>query len=153
MTREEQDKLRRALYNAKFTTDAEDENPFVGVYFDDLLAIIEEYVERPIYHEGLFAKMQEAGYLWDAEKKELRKIQPHYDIANFQPFDKVLTRDTENGSWNVNLFSYYIDDKDARVIARFRCINSLWHQCIPFNNDTKHLLGTTDMPSEEYINW
>ena len=43
-----QDKLRRALYNAKFTTDAEDENPFVGVYFNDLLDIIKDYVEQPL---------------------------------------------------------------------------------------------------------
>lgn len=78
---------------------------------------------------------------------------PHYDISNFKPFDKVLTRDTEGGNWNVNLFSYYIDDEDARVVARFRCMNSLWKQCIPFNDDTKHLLGTTDMPDEMYINW
>jgi len=151
----------------------------------------------------LFAKMKEAGYEWDDEKKELKKIinpnfkvgdeiktgntidtvaevdyatrryycesgrtiwfknqdlwhlvpKLHYDISNFKPFDKVLTRDTEYGNWNVNLFSYYIDDKDARVIARFRCMNSLWSQCIPYNDDTKHLLGTTDMCDEQYINW
>ena len=85
--------------------------------------------------------------------KELELPKPHYDIANFQPFDKVLTRDTESGHWNVNLFSYYIDDKDARVVMRFRCMNSLWGQCIPFNDDTKHLLGTTDQCDEQYINW
>ena len=101
----------------------------------------------------LFAKIKEAGYQWDVDKKELRKIQPHYDIANFQPFDKVLTRDTEYGNWNVNLFSYYIGDIDARIVARFRCINSIWIQCIPFNEETKHLLGTTDMCDEQYINW
>jgi hypothetical protein len=43
MTQEQQDKLRRALYNAKFTTDAYDENPFVGIYFQDLLGIIADY--------------------------------------------------------------------------------------------------------------
>lgn len=48
MTKEQQDRLRRALYNAKFTTDAEDENPFVGVYFNDLLTIIKDYVEQPV---------------------------------------------------------------------------------------------------------
>lgn len=84
--------------------------------------------------------------------KELELPKPHYNISNFKAFDKVLTRDTERGNWNVNLFSYYIDDKDERVIARFRCINSLWKQCIPFEGN-EHLLGTTDMCDEEYINW
>ena len=91
------------------------------------------------------------------EEQELWNLVPnsksHYDIANFQPFDKVLVRDTKYGKWNVNLFSYYIDDIDARIVARFRCINSTWIQCIPFNKYTKHLLGTTDPCGEEYINW
>lgn len=100
----------------------------------------------------LFQKMKEAGYEWDADKKELLKIK-HYAIANFQPFDKVLVRDTKYGNWNVNLFSYYIDDIDARIVARFHCINSTWIQCIPYNDKTKHLLGTTDMCPDEYINW
>ena len=100
----------------------------------------------------LFSKMREVGYKWDEEKKELRKIQPHYDIANFKPFDKVLVRDTKYGNWNVNLFSSYIGDIDARIVARFRCINSTWIQCIPYEGN-EHLLGTTNMCPEEFINW
>ena len=46
MAREEQDKLRKALYNGKFTTDAEDENPFVGIYFNDLLDIIHDFGQQ-----------------------------------------------------------------------------------------------------------
>ena len=46
MTQEQQDKLRRALYNAKFTTDAYDENPFVGIYFNDLLDIIHDFGQQ-----------------------------------------------------------------------------------------------------------
>ena len=28
-----------------------------------------------------------------------------------------------------------------------------WHQCIPYNDETKHLVGTKDMPDEKYIWW
>ena len=91
-----------------------------------------------------FKKMKEAGYQWNVDKKELRKIQPHYDIANFQPFDKVLVRDGDMEYWNTDLFSSYHDE--------FHCFRGSWEQCIPFDGN-KHLLGTTDMPSEEYINW
>ena len=95
--------------------------------------------------ELLFRKMKEAGYEWNADKKELRKIQPHYDIANFKPFDKVLVRDSNSLKWTADLFSY-IDDG-------FVCTGGIpCRQCIPFEGN-KHLLGTTDMPSEEYINW
>ena len=98
----------------------------------------------------LFAKMREAGYKWDADKKELRKIQPHYDIANFKPFDKVLVRDDDNECWMPSLFGWF---DSGLQDGNFVCETSDWYQCIPFNDDTKHLLGTTDMCDEMYINW
>lgn len=63
MTKEQQEKLRRALYNAKFTTDADDENPFVGIYFQDLLGIIANYGNSP--H-------------WISVEDELPKVQGKY---------------------------------------------------------------------------
>ena len=81
--------------------------------------------------------------------KELELLKPHYDIANFKPFDKVLGRNCcRSGVWRVDLFSHI--HKNWKL---FVGIGHTWEQCIPFNDDTKHLLGTTDMPSEEYINW
>jgi len=97
----------------------------------------------------LFSKMREAGYTWDAGKKELKKIQPHYDISNFQPFDKVLVKYYNDENWKCGLFSHL----STNSVAKFVCVGSTYVQCIPFNDDTKHLLGTTGMPSEEYINW
>ena len=99
----------------------------------------------------LFSKMREVGYEWDADKKELRKIQPHYDLVNFQPFDKVLGRDNNGGHWEADFFSRIRARTDSSI--EFKCVKYSWRQCIPFNEYTKHLLGTTDMPSEEYINW
>ena len=93
----------------------------------------------------LFAKMKEAGYEWDADKKELKKIQPHYDISNFKPFDKVLVRNGNDYSWNCGLFSY-LGNK------YFACCGSMYRQCIPYEGN-EALLGTTDMCDECYINW
>ena len=74
---------------------------------------------------------------------------PHYDISNFKPFDKVLVRDDDDEPWRIAFYGYY--NKEAHY-SHF--VGSCWaKQCIPYNDDTKHLLGTTDMPSEEYINW
>lgn len=94
----------------------------------------------------LFTKMKEAGYEWDAEKKELKKIQ-HYDIARFYAGMPVLVRDSDNSEWKYVAFSHYREE------GTFCACGSYWYQCIPFNEETKHLLGTTDMPSEEFINW
>ena len=54
MTQKQQDNLRKALYTAEFTTDAEGENPFVRGYFYDLLDILHDY-EAKMYHEGWLA--------------------------------------------------------------------------------------------------
>lgn len=100
------------------------------------------YETRSYYCESGRTISFENQDLWELDTK------PHYDISQFKPFQKVLTRDTENGTWMANLFS----NEDARTKARFRCVNSIWIQCIPFEGN-EHLLGTSDMPSEEYINW
>lgn len=96
--------------------------------------------------DQFFKKMKEAGYQWDADKKELHKIQPHYDIKNFKPFDKVLIRVGNNSKWTCDFFSYYHN-------GCFHCVGTDdWSQCIPFEgNET--LLGTTDMCNERFINW
>ena len=47
----------------------------------------------------LFKKMKEAGYQWDSDNKELHKIQPHYDIKNFKPFDHCRFKPTETRDW------------------------------------------------------
>lgn len=94
----------------------------------------------------LFKKMKEAGYEWDAEKKELHKIQPHYDISNFHAGMPVLVRDN-NKEWRFVPFSHITNGS-----WKFNAVGTIWEQCIPFEGN-EHLLGTTDMPSREYINW
>lgn len=102
----------------------------------------------------LFSKMKKAGYEWDEKKKELRKIQPHYDIANFQPFDKVLVRCSNDEEWMIEFYCKYdtLVHTSPHRDYPFMGIGDSYSQCIPFEGN-EHLLGTTDMPSEEYINW
>jgi len=78
--------------------------------------------------------------------KELELPKPHYDISNFNPFDRVLVRQDDSCTWGASFF--------GRYAGMFMCCNNAcFIQCIPFNDDTKHLLGTTDMCDEMYINW
>ena len=82
--------------------------------------------------------------------KELElPVKPHYDITNFHAGMPVLVRWYNTGRWRYSLYSFYEEDS----INPFDTVKGSFTQCIPFNEDTKHLLGTTDMPSEEYINW
>ena len=79
--------------------------------------------------------------------KELELPKPHYDISNFKPFDKVLVRDRDESKWGNTYFGFY--DEEQKV---FVCDCYEWEQCIPFEGN-EHLLGTTDMCDEQYINW
>ena len=96
----------------------------------------------------LFQKIKEAGYQWDDEKKELKKIPKHYDISNFSAGMPVLVRDSNNDEWSYLLFSHYSKKSPDHFFAG----GYYWFECIPFEgNET--LLGTTDMCDERFINW
>lgn len=59
-----------------------------------------------------------------------------------EPFSKVLIRDYETDKWKIDLFSNYTRNKCNLIVAK--CMYATWNECIPYNDDTKHLLGTTN---------
>ena len=72
-----------------------------------------------------------------------------FDVETFHPFDKVLARDYLNDNWTADFFEK-IEENDIHY--NVTCVTCKWVQCIPYNEDTKHLLGTTnDCP--EYYKW
>ena len=76
---------------------------------------------------------------WDESEVE------RFDPKTLQPFDKVLVRNSSFDFWGVEIFGY-IDDCN-----RSFCTN-VWQQCIPYNDDTKCFLGTSD-DCPEYYRW
>lgn len=63
----------------------------------------------------------------------------------FQPFDKVLVRDSEQDYWKPNLFGFKEDDGAFPYIT----VSCCYAQCIPYNEKTKHLLRTTEPYKED----
>jgi hypothetical protein len=59
--------------------------------------------------------------------------------CEFKPFDKVLVRDLEFRVWYADIFSHINKDDGS-----YMCIGSSWDECIPYNEQTDHLLGTTE---------
>ena len=72
-----------------------------------------------------------------------------FDPKTLKPFDKVLVRD-EDGVWDCDFFSY-IRNRD--IHHPYVTIASCCDLCIPYNDDTKHLVGTTDEAPEYYRHW
>ena len=79
---------------------------------------------------------------WDKPKKE--KFNP----KTLQPFDKVLVRD-DDCYWTADLFSHI----DYGINGGMCCSCFRWRQCIPYNEETKHLVGTKEDCPEFYKWW
>lgn len=76
---------------------------------------------------------------WDKSKVE------KFDVNTLQPFDKVLIRNYKGCVWDPSFFGYKTNED-------LICIAALNVQCIPYNEETKHLIGTKeDCP--EYYKW
>lgn len=68
-----------------------------------------------------------------------------FDVNTLQPFDKVLVRDYLNECWNVDIFGFTLNNY-------IRCTTT-WRYCIPYNEETKHLVGTKEDCPEFYKWW
>ena len=70
-----------------------------------------------------------------------------FDPYTLKPFDKVLVRDDYDDVWCCRHFSHirnqYKEYKYATTSSFYKC-------CIPYNDETKHLLNTTDEAPEYY---
>ena len=85
----------------------------------------------------------------DAIIAHLMKKKERFDPNTLQPFDKVLVRDFLSDNWMADFFEK-IDE--SNVNYNVACVTSHWIQCIPYNDETKHILGTTE-DSPEYYKW
>ena len=72
-----------------------------------------------------------------------------FNPKTLKPFDKVIVKGLAHYNWSCDLFSYI----DESTNFPYKCMTSSYHFCIPYNDDTKHLLGTTDEAPEYYRYW
>lgn len=89
--------------------------------------------------QQLFDALAKKGKCWNAEKKQIVALKPKVEL---KPFDKVLVRDGKNEIWepafffrnlsHLNVYNYQTVGGESRVY------------CIPFNEETAKLIGTTD---------
>ena len=72
-----------------------------------------------------------------------------FDPKTLQPYQKVLTRDYSDYVWKCDFFSHINEDG----FCLYRCVVNSYTYCIPYNDETKHLVGTTDEAPEYYRYW
>ena len=72
-----------------------------------------------------------------------------FDPKTLKPFDKVLVRDSRNATWFCKSFSHIGLSK----FYKYATNSGLYGYCIPYNDDTKHLVGTVEEAPEFYRYW
>ena len=100
-----------------------------GIYKRELRLATEEEKEQ------LFSALAKKNKAWDAEKKQIVDLKLKWTP---KPFDKVVVRCGKADKWSIDFFSY-------KVHNGYICTGDAWFgYCLPYNEETAHLLGTTD---------
>ena len=94
----------------------------------------EHFSEKPFIHK------------WAGDVMSIEiTTEPKFDPTTLQPFDKVLARDSGDEEWRCDLFSHITKNSNYMFNNyMFHCVHSYYAYCIPYNDDTKHLLRTSD---------
>lgn len=106
-----------------------------GLLFNDNCVSAEGYrFATDSEKQQLFEALAKENKAWDAEKKVIVDLKPKWTP---KPFDRVITR-TPDTPWTANFFSH-IDSDGVK-----NCIDDKYLMCLPYNEETAKLIGTTD---------
>lgn len=87
--------------------------------------------------QQLFDALAKEGKTWDSEKKEIVDLKPNWTPKTF---DRVITRDFDDGVWSANIFSHMNSQGEYVSIG---CVEG-YAYCLPYNEETAKLIGTTN---------
>ena len=105
------------------------------IFKDD---IVEIRLATDSEKKQLFEALAKKGKAWDSEKKAIVDFKPKWITP--KPFDRVITRNAYDDIWTANIFSHMNSCGEYVTIGCAGC----YHYCLPYNDETAHLLGTTD---------
>ena len=73
-----------------------------------------------------------------------------FNPKTLKPFDKVIARSTLNSKWRCTFFSHLTDEGST---LKYITSDYSYPFCIPYNDETKHLAGTTKEAPDYYRYW
>lgn len=123
-----------------------------------LVSIINETISvelwTKIYHffsDGRYELNGELVLFPSRDQRDWSKFVPlskRFNPKEFKPFDKVLAKNRFLSKWTCTFFSYMDNNMSFPVY----CSCGYFKVCIPYNEETKHLVGTKD-DCPEYYKW
>lgn len=110
-------------------------NDMFGLLFNEHVVSSEGYrFATDEDKQRLFEALEKENKAWDNKKKEVVDLKPKWTP---KPFDRVITR-TPYTPWTANFFSH-IDSDGVK-----NCIDDKYLMCLPYNEETAKLIGTTN---------
>lgn len=90
--------------------------------------------------QQLFDALAKEGKVWDANKKQIVDLKPKW--ITLKPFDKVLVRDGNDEIWEP---AFFFRNRPELNVYKYQTVGGkLRVYCIPFNEETSKLIGTTN---------
>ena len=86
---------------------------------------------------------------WDSFQPKKTKFDP----KTLQPYMKVLVRDSYKSQWKCEFYSHERENEKSSFKYTVTCSSLAYVYCIPYNDDTKHLVGTAEEAPEYYRYW
>ena len=114
----------------------------IGQYLDDprvqeiAKRLCDKYAQK-LYNPSVISNSSNTG-----------KSEQKFDPKTLKAFDRVLVSDVDGDIWHCNIFEYI-----RECAYPYSCVYSAWERCIPYNDETKHLVGTTEEAPEYYRYW
>ena len=106
--------------------------------------------------QQLFSALEKEGKAWDSNKKSIVDLKPKVE---FKPMDLCLMKyigQYNNRGWELCQYAYTEHRVSSSGEQRdfYHAVGGeIYAECIPYNEDTKHLVGTAEEASEYYRYW
>lgn len=98
-------------------------------------------------------KIEHFEHQWVKEERNWDKFKPKkkkFDPKTLKSFDKVLVHDNGDDLWRCEFFNFI---NNTNITFPYVGLSESYRYCIPYNDDTKHLVGTNDEAPEYYRYW
>ena len=122
---------------------------------DNKIFIHTSYAVYSLYSDGKFTYEGECVIFPSREQRDWRKFKvpvKKFDPKDFKPFDKVLLREGYGFKWYPTFLEKILKEPSGKYSAVELINGCKWDMCIPYNEETKHLCGTTD-DCPDYYKW
>ena len=128
------------------------DNKFVTV---DYVGTVNVICYETFFPNGAISELGDECLLFPSkDNRDWSKFKPkkeRFDPKTLKPFDKVLLR-RGNLKWIPSFFGKIIQELSGEISVIELISRNRWEMCIPYNDETKSLAGTTD-DCPEYYKW